>query len=160
MAITPKQKKALSTMLVTVVIAAIFLSGTFAWQSISQEVTNEKAGLSNPGGRLHDDFNGENKDVYVENFTDPDQDGVPIFARIRLKEYMEIGIGAGDKDAAGRKVRIIGKKDSQLGDTSTWSIYKYGGKLTAEQSEYRDFWNLYWGGVQRTCPRLIRIKIV
>jgi len=31
------------------------------------------------GGRLHDDFNGANKNIYVENFADE-----PILARIRL----------------------------------------------------------------------------
>ena len=76
-----------------VLIAAIMLTGTFAWQSISQNVVNEVGvkGL-NVGGRLHDDFNGENKDIYVENFGNE-----PILARIRLDEYMEIGAGAGRK---------------------------------------------------------------
>jgi len=37
----------------------------------------------NPGGRLHDDFNGtDDKNIYVENFGTQ-----PIFARIMLKEY-------------------------------------------------------------------------
>ena len=70
------------------VSAAILLGGTYAWQSISQTALNEKIVEVNPGGRLHDDFDGTNKDVYVENFGD-----TPIFARVRLDEYMEIGAG-------------------------------------------------------------------
>ena len=69
--------------------AVIALGGTFAWQSISQTALNEAMDTINPGGRLHDDFNGSNKNVYVENFT---KDGTAIFARVRLDEYMEIGI--------------------------------------------------------------------
>lgn len=68
--------------------AVIALGGTFAWQSISQTALNEAMDTINPGGRLHDDFNGSNKNVYVENFT---KDGTAIFARVRLDEYMEIG---------------------------------------------------------------------
>lgn len=81
-----KQKKAVSAVVAAVLTVAVVLTGTFAWQSISQRARNEADGFANPGGRLHDDFNGENKDVYVENFTDP-VDGSPIFARVRLCEY-------------------------------------------------------------------------
>ena len=92
--LSTKQKKIASAATAATLAAAILLSGTFAWQSISQTAKNQASGYANPGGRLHDYFNGENKDVFVENFTDPDDNGVPIFARIRLDEYMEIGEGA------------------------------------------------------------------
>ena len=88
------KKKLFSGILALILISAIMLTGTFAWQSISQNVVNEVGvkGL-NVGGRLHDDFNGEeNKDIYVENFGNE-----PILARIRLDEYMEIVAGAGRK---------------------------------------------------------------
>lgn len=65
------QKKLGMAAITTTLAAAILVSGTFAWQSISQLVTNEGDGKANPGGRLHDYFNGENKDIFVENFTDP-----------------------------------------------------------------------------------------
>lgn len=106
---------------------SILVSGTFAWQSISQTVKNEAPSIANPGGRLHDYFDGENKDVFVENFTDPNDNGVPIYARIRLDEYMEFGEGAGDP-AADRgengEITIIGtNKEGQtpdINDTDTW----------------------------------------
>lgn len=141
-----KQRKILSTLLVTIMSAAIFLSGTFAWQSIGQVALNEVAGLSNPGARLHDDFNGSNKDVYVENFTEPGLDGVPIFARIRLSEYMEIGKGAGDSTAVGRKAKPVGKTTATLTDKTTWMIHKYGVGETVEENAVHDYWSLSYGG--------------
>lgn len=100
------KKKTVSAVVAVALAAAILLGGTFAWQSISQEALNEVYGFVNPGGRLHDDFHEVtdplvhetrtfDKDVYVENFTTVLEDGVQIFARVRLDEYMEIGAGAG-----------------------------------------------------------------
>src|SRR5699024_1901336 len=87
------KRKVLASVSAVALSAAIILSGTFAWQSINQTAKNEVAGEGiNPGGRLHDDFNGETKKVYVENFGEEN-----IFARIRLDEYMEFGEGAGLK---------------------------------------------------------------
>ena len=102
--------------------AAILLTGTFAWRSISQKGTNEMVGDANPGGRLHDDFDGKNKDIYVENFTSP-EDGAPIFARVRLREYMEVGAEAGNPGADGYEAKAVGKTDAQLNDHSTWAIH-------------------------------------
>lgn len=102
------KKKTVSAVVAVALAAAILLGGTFAWQSISQEALNEVYGFVNPGGRLHDDFHEItdpqvhetrhfDKNVYVENFTTILEDGVQIFARVRLDEYMEIGAGAGTK---------------------------------------------------------------
>ena len=116
------KKKTVSAVVAVALAAAILLGGTFAWQSISQEALNEVYGFVNPGGRLHDDFHeitydeygnvatdpatGNayetrhfDKNVYVENFTTMLEDGVQIFARVRLDEYMEIGAGAGTSNA-------------------------------------------------------------
>ena len=64
-----KRKKQVSAVVAAVLVVAIALSGTYAWQSISQRARNEADGFANPGGRLHDDFNGQNKDIYVENLS-------------------------------------------------------------------------------------------
>ncbi len=115
-----KRKKAVAAVIAA---AAILLAGTFAWTSISQIALNESAGIVNVGGRLHDDFNGENKDVYVENFTDPLNGGQPIYARIRLDEYMEVGPEAGDADNAGRRAEpVIAGTD--INDVDTWIPHK------------------------------------
>ena len=96
-----KRKKQLSAVVAAILVVVVALTGTYAWRSISQTALNEAASGGNPGGRLHDDFNGSNKDIYVENFGD-----TPIFARVQLREYMETGKDAGinkddpDRDAA------------------------------------------------------------
>ncbi|MFV0396312.1 MAG: hypothetical protein ACK5LC_18330 [Coprobacillaceae bacterium] len=77
------KKQSLFTMALAL---ALFLTGTFAWSSISQRATNEleMLGLTH-GGRVHDDFDSENKDVYAENFGTSE-----LYVRIKLTEYMEI----------------------------------------------------------------------
>ena len=73
-----------SAILAVILAILMALSGTYAWLSINQRATNALEGTSDPGGRVHDDFDGTNKDVYAENFGDSN-----IFARIKLSEYME-----------------------------------------------------------------------
>ena len=114
------KKKVFFGSLALVLIAAILLTGTFAWQSISQEALNEigENGL-NVGGRLHDDFDGENKDIYVENFGNE-----PILARVRLDEYMEIGSGAGTKDGdEGENKATPVVADTDIDDVNTWTTH-------------------------------------
>ena len=120
-----KKKKLTSSIIAVALCVLLLLTGTFAWQSISQTALNEAAGAVNPGGRLHDDFNGTNKDVYVENYTKPGE-GVPIFARVRLDEYMEIGDGAGLKTGdTGYESKaaksLVGGAD--INDVSTWKTH-------------------------------------
>lgn len=119
--------------------AVIALGGTFAWQSISQQALNETMATVNPGGRLHDDFNGRNKNVYVENFTKPDEDGTTIYARVRLDEYMEIGKGAGSAGGDRSGITVIGT--GKLDDVSTWTT-----RLPGENETYGAYWDWKMGG--------------
>lgn len=125
------RKKAVAAGTAVTLAATIMLSGTFAWQSLNQTAKNELDGdAMNPGGRLHDYFNGENKDVFVENFTDPNENGVPIFARVRLDEYMELGEGAGEKndtDGTNKAVSLVPGAD--IDDVTTWTTHKPGATL-------------------------------
>lgn len=100
-----------SASLITLLAAVVLLiTGTLAWQAISQRALNNVAGEILPAGaRLHDDFSlGDepdfkqplNKDVYVENYSgqnplDASDMGEPVFVRVKLTEYMETGVGAG-----------------------------------------------------------------
>ena len=116
---TAKRKKTLTAVGAVALAAVIALGGTFAWQSISQTALNEAAATLNPGGRLHDDFDGRNKDVYVENFTGT-TDGTPIFARVRLDEYMELGADAGkNQDSPDRNVDPV-VAGTSISDKDTW----------------------------------------
>ena len=116
-----KRKKAV---VATVAAAALMLGGTFAWTSISQQALNESAGIVNVGGRLHDDFNGENKDVYVENFTDPLDGGQPIYARVKLTEYMEVGQEAGGTDVDNDGLEATPVLNGTVRDeVNTWKIH-------------------------------------
>lgn len=140
---TAKHKKALTTVGAVALAAVIALGGTLAWQSINQQALNEAAATLNPGGRLHDDFDGSNKDVYVENFTGVD-DGTPIFARVRLDEYMEIGNGAGtdrnlapDAPLTASGLTVVGQ-GSVINDKTTWVTRTPTGGLADEAGE------VYW----------------
>lgn len=97
-----------SAMLAGIAALGLLVTGTLAWQSISQRaVNNNRLSEDETGARLHDDFaedqdviEGANKDVYVENYSgmneaDPDNEGNTVYVRVRLQEYMEIGEGAG-----------------------------------------------------------------
>jgi len=111
-AITMKRKsttRRFAAVMTIMLAIALILTGTYAWQSISQQALNQSIGAATPaGGRLHNDMEimglnfGENewaqgsvanKDVYVENY-ESEQRGRDIFVRVRLYEYMEIGDGA------------------------------------------------------------------
>ncbi len=117
-----KRNKKMSSAVAIATAAAMLLGGTFAWQSISQVALNEASAVVNPGGRLHDDFDGTNKDIYVENFADEN-----IFARVRLEEYFEIvpykatpTVIAGYTDDAGQKIGTIHYFDGTDLTTDYW----------------------------------------
>ena len=100
------KKKLLTSVAAIATAAAVMLGGTFAWQSISQTALNEASDVINPGGRLHDDFNGENKDIYVENFADEE-----IYARIQLSEYFEIIANYGAGEGVETSTQLLGSKN-------------------------------------------------
>lgn len=132
--------------------AVIALGGTFAWQSISQQALNETMATINPGGRLHDDFNGRNKDVYVENFT---EDGTAIFARVRLDEYMEIGQGAGSDGDDNQAESVI--ETATLGNKNSWTTrLPSGSTLLDEEGDAYWTWNM--GGQTTYMPTFNKNK--
>ena len=133
-----KRKKQVSAVVAAVLVVVIALTGTYAWRSISQTALNEAASGGNPGGRLHDDFNGSNKDIYVENFGD-----IPIFARIQLREYMETGKDAGiNKDDPNRDATPV-LAGTDINDISAWTVHTPGDSHASFHSEY---WKWTLGG--------------
>lgn len=159
-----KVKKRLSGLAALTLSAAILLSGTFAWQSISQKAKNEASGIANPGGRLHDYFDGQNKMVFVENFTSKDDNGVPIFARIRLYEYMEIGKDAGKENVADRNVQVVGGLDKTIIATpEKWIVHTPEGNITGGQAQTHQPMHNYWkwemGGQGKYMPTFNKDKV-
>ena len=154
-------KKRRNAVIAITVALVIMLGGTFAWQSINQQALNEVMSVTNPGGRLHDDFDGSSKDVYVENFGNQ-----PIFARIRLDEYMEIGAGAGIKtvdDGVNNATSLA--KNADINDVATWTTHIPGttaattgiGQENADDSLWNDadknfktYWTWTMGGQDTT----------
>ena len=117
-------------------LSVSILTTTLGWSNLTQVARNEaKDIVANPGGRLHDDFDGKNKDIYVENFTDP-ENGQEVYARIRLREYMELGAEAGDPDAEGYAAEPL-VAGTKIDDPSTWPVYTLG---TAEDRAFAEYW--------------------
>ena len=140
-----KNKKLTTTLVAVTAAAALLLSGTFAWQSINQTALNEASDVVNPGGRLHDDFDGTNKDIYVENFADE-----PIYARVRLNEYFEVVMNYGKEGVevtdivAGSKTE---KDDPGETDETGKNLYDYTYDIHYfDQENATDaFWNWTMG---------------
>lgn len=133
-----RRKKFTAMAFLTVMSVLMLLGGTYAWRSVSQKVLNEAKSSLNPGGRLHDDFNGLNlsstqttddddagrkvKYVYVENFTEKGS-GDQIYARIRLDEYLEKGVGAGKATNDLSKLAQPLVDGATLEDKGSWTPY-------------------------------------
>ena len=158
------KKKLLSSVVAVAAAAALLFGGTFAWQSVSQTALNEVSATMNPGGRLHDDFveityneDGTNayktmtynKDVYVENFTSLASNGVQVFARVRLDEYMELGSGAGllNEDGSAKSERnkaVSLVAGATLEDKSTWTSHIYGAEN--DNDPFHEYWTWDFSG--------------
>ncbi len=140
-----KKKRATATLLALVVL----LTGTFAWNAFDQNAVN-KTILQyeiTKGGRLHDDYNGVNKDVYVENFTTYEQGGQDIITRVRLDEYMEIGTNAGSGSAVDVEVLRgdIQHSTPDITDPTTWDTYDFGSVIGVSNT-IRSYRDLEFGG--------------
>ena len=155
-----KNRKAASAVIAVVAAAVILLTGTFAWQSISQTALNEVAETYvNPGGRLHDDFNGVNKDVYVENFMSADEaGGVPIYARVRLDEYLETGRGAGIKDGMeGENQATPLVAGTDINDVTTWTTHlPEENDPAGSNSVFREYYTWEMGGQTTYMPTFLK----
>jgi hypothetical protein len=137
MEITTRWRKRISAIVAGVLVLATLLTGTLAWQNISQEALNEVNGAIDPGGRIHDDFDkgSGNKDVYAENFGD-----TPLFVRIRLDEYMEIG-----------GTSLI--NGALKNDLTTWETHiPFGNTVEECEQEFHDYWSWDMGGQKWYIP--------
>ncbi len=167
-----RTKKLVTSGVAVALAGALLFGGTFAWQSISQTALNEVTASINPGGRLHDDFNDVtkkvsaetmtfDKNVYVENFTELANNGVQVFARVRLDEYMEFGPGAGTlgddgaKPESNKAVSLV--PGAKLDDKSTWTPHKFSTEADPTDP-FREYWKWDMGGQTTYMPTFNKNK--
>ncbi|MDR2648311.1 MAG: Ig-like domain-containing protein [Clostridiales bacterium] len=113
-------KMHIATLAVSAVsVILLTVNGTYAWRSFNR-VTDNFSGQADLSGddvdtpqtllgggvTLHNDSDNPNKDVYVENWGDE-----PVYARVRLTEYMELGKGAGKYIINGGNDRLRGPSE-------------------------------------------------
>lgn len=143
------KRRVTASVVALALVATTLLAGTFAWNAISQSALNEAQNTVDPGGRLHDDFDGENKDVYVENYGT-----IPIYARIKLSEYMEIGEGAGKNN--GTKNVTVFTPNADINNPGTWAVHKPGASVEdcANDADglFHDYWAWTMGGQKNYMP--------
>lgn len=113
-----KTKKTIAAVSAVAISLTLVFGSTLAWQSINQVARNKNAGTTNPGGRLHDDFDGENKDVYIENFGDG-----KIAVRVQLREFLEYGKDAGKADSGKNKFRTPVDSGASFDKPDNWPIH-------------------------------------
>ncbi len=150
--------------LAVALVALLALAGTFAWANYTQTALNEAKSSAQPGGRLHDDFTFKtaataNKDVYVENFNDPDSDdGVPVYARVRFLEYMEKGPGAGSTTPGTNNASSVADTGVQAGTRpqltakETWTLHHFEPTASDEDYKFRNYWDWDYAGSKFYMP--------
>lgn len=133
----------------SVLAISLLTTGTFAWQAFSQVVTNENITIiDSPGARLHDYFDGVNKDVFVENYA-TGLNATDVYARIKLSEYFEYGINAGTYDVINPTILrgdIKNDTEPKFGEVDTWDVYSFDSKADEEVENIRTYRDLVTGG--------------
>jgi hypothetical protein len=99
------------------------------------------------GGTLHDDFCGPNKDIYIENWGNN-----PIYVRIRLDEYMELGVGAGVKSGDGLNNAKPLVQGTDLNNPKTWIPHSPKMKPEIGSKNFHEYWEWVMGGQKYYFP--------
>lgn len=133
------KKRKFSAVITLIIAVAVMLTSTYAWSSISQSATNYIYG-GDSGGRVHDDFDGENKDVFAENYGT-----TPLFVRIMLTEFMSIGgvpfePGSTFEDRDTWTPHIPVTSSNPLNDDPSFNVNVEGGR------QFRDYVTWTMGG--------------
>ena len=134
-----KSKKPLVLGLAALALAASLIGGAFAWTDFTQSRTNRFHGIYDADVSLHDEFDGLNKDVFVEN-----SGTNTVYVRVRLDEFMKVGETQFDPAANVR-------------DKTTWTTHTYGayGGPTIEDCDhaaagkFHDYYEWDMSGKQR-----------
>ena len=121
---------------VAVLVAAIMLSGAFAWSDFTQSKVNKFNGTFDADVTLHDEFDGQNKNVFVEN-----SGTNTIYVRVRLDEFMKVGDLQFDPSA-------------NVKDTATWTTHVYNGPSiedcgSAAAGKFHSYYTWNMSGIDR-----------
>jgi len=124
-------------------LAALFLSGALAYSDFTQSRINRFRGSNDADVTLHDEFDGENKDVFVEN-----SGNSIIYVRVRLDEYMQV------ENHVYKMADPAPKPDVR--DKTTWITHTYKGASigdcgnTDTADKFHDFYEWKMKGAYRS----------
>lgn len=111
------------------------VGGAFAWTDFTQSRTNKFHGTFEADVTLHDEFDGVNKDVFVEN-----TGANPIYVRVRLDEYMKVG-------------ELVLDPMANVHDKTTWNPHTYAADVEncehAQDGQFHDYYKWTISGAQR-----------
>ena len=112
-------KKPLLMGITVLLVIAALIGGAFAWTDFTQSKTNKFKGTNDADVTLHDEFDGTNKDVFVEN-----SGTSTIYVRVRLDEFMQIADHVFQMSNAGASGSP--RPIADVRDKATWIPHTYG----------------------------------
>ncbi|HCC35136.1 MAG TPA: hypothetical protein DEQ02_05680 [Ruminococcaceae bacterium] len=133
--------KPLAALVAVILVTAALIGGAMAWIDFTQSRTNKFRGTYDADVTLHDEFDGLNKDVFVEN-----SGTNPIYVRVRLDEYMQVG----DKIFT-----MSGGPEPNVRDKNTWIPHTYTGtdisdcEQTDTADKFHDYYVWSMSGMER-----------
>lgn len=142
-----KVKKTVAAVCAITAAGCLVLGSTLAWQSTRQLAENKKYVTTNPGARLHDDYNGTDvKRVFVENFGDNN-----VAVRVQLREFLEYGPDAG-KPTGDKRISV--DSGARYNDPDNWPIHipNDNDDVTKCSNKFHNHVNYEFGGVTKYLP--------
>jgi hypothetical protein len=117
-----KNNRMLVALIAVLLVCASFLGGAMAWTDFTQYATNKFHGSSSSDAdvTLHDEFDGVNKDVFVENSGQS-----TIYVRVRMDEYMQVG-------------ELVFDAESDVKDRNSWLPHTFTGESIADCGNARE----------------------
>lgn len=120
------KKKKVSAAITAVLAVAVAVGGAYAWTDYTQNARNTFNVEAQAEVLLHDDFDGENKDVYVEN-----TGSTEVYVRVKFVEYFQIGTESMLPEFTEDGSRPTTKADPD--DVKTWPTHRFDGTNEANR---------------------------
>lgn len=142
-----KVKKTVAAVCAVISAGCLVLGSTLAWQSTRQLAQNQKYVTTNPGARLHDDYNGTDvKRVFMENFGEND-----VVVRVQIREFLEYGPDAG-KETGDKRVSV--DKGARHNDPDNWPVHvpNNNDDVTKCSNQFHNHVTYEFGGITKYLP--------